>query len=191
MPDILFLYSTVDGHTRGICERMAESFESRGASVHLHELTPDANVDLGNFDGVVIGASIRYGKHRPEVAKFIDRNGQELGSMPAAFFSVNAVARKPEKRTPETNVYVRKFLEKITWEPELIGIFAGRIDYPSYGPFDKFMIRLIMRITKGPTDVSQSYEFTDWDDVSAFCNAFSAMLEAGDAAGPVRMRPAG
>ncbi|MDJ0911741.1 MAG: menaquinone-dependent protoporphyrinogen IX dehydrogenase [Woeseiaceae bacterium] len=190
MPNVLLLYSTVDGHTRGICERMAQALEARGAAPVIHELTPAADVDLGIYDAVVIGASIRYGKHRPEVTKYIDRNRSELGSMPAAFFSVNAVARKPEKRTPETNVYVRKFLKKITWEPKLVGIFAGRIDYPSYGPFDRFMIRLIMRITKGPTDVSKSYEFTDWDDVAAFCDAFSAMIDEGPAE-PVQMRPGG
>ena len=30
------------------------------------------------------------------------------------------------------------------------------------------MIRLIMWITKGPTDTSKTYEFTDWDKVEEF-----------------------
>jgi menaquinone-dependent protoporphyrinogen oxidase len=33
------------------------------------------------------------------------------------------------------------------------------------------MIRLIMRITHGPTDTSRSYEFTDWAKVEAFGEA--------------------
>jgi menaquinone-dependent protoporphyrinogen oxidase len=30
------------------------------------------------------------------------------------------------------------------------------------------MIRLIMWITKGPTDVRNTYEFTDWNQVDEF-----------------------
>jgi menaquinone-dependent protoporphyrinogen oxidase len=30
------------------------------------------------------------------------------------------------------------------------------------------MIRFIMWITNGPTDISQSFEFTNWNDVEAF-----------------------
>ena len=30
------------------------------------------------------------------------------------------------------------------------------------------MIRLIMWITNGPTDISKTYEFTDWDKVEEF-----------------------
>lgn len=177
MQKLLLLCSTVDGHTRGICERMAENLEGRGLHPTIQELTPAASANLSRYDAVVIGASIRYGKHRPEVKQFIEGHVPELEGMPSAFFSVNAIARKPEKRTPETNVYVSEFLKSITWKPELLRIFGGRIDYPRYGLFDKYMIRLIMWITKGPTDVTKSFEFTDWDDVAAFCDDVAAMID--------------
>lgn len=170
------VYSTVDGHTRDICERLKGVAETDGHDVELRELTPGATVNPGDFDAVVIGASIRYGKHRPEVADYIERHRESLESMPSAFFSVNAVARKPEKKTPETNPYVRKFLASISWKPEVIGIFAGKIDYPRYGFIDKTMIRFIMWITGGPTDPSGTFEFTDWDEVDAFGRRLSGML---------------
>lgn len=167
-PRVLFIYSTVDGHTLEICKRLAHTLETGGCRATLQELTPSTSTDPAAFDAVVIGASVRYGKHRPEVREFIDSHCTDLESMPSAFFSVNAVARKLGKRSPETNVYVRKFLESIAWKPAKIGIFAGKIDYPRYGFFDKHMIRLIMWITNGPTDLNGTYEFTDWTDVDAF-----------------------
>ena len=85
-----------------------------------------------------------------------------------AFFTVNVVARKKEKNTPETNPYMKKFLELSGWKPDKLAVFAGKIDYPKYGFFDKQIIRLIMFITKGPTDTSQTYEFTDWEKVEEF-----------------------
>ena len=86
----------------------------------------------------------------------------------SAFFSVNVVARKPEKNTPETNPYMQKFLKISNWKPDKLGVFAGKVDYPKYGFFDKYIIQFIMFITKGPTDTSKSFEFTDWSKVEDF-----------------------
>ena len=85
-----------------------------------------------------------------------------------AFFSVNVVARKPEKNTPNTNPYMKKFLFKTPWKPKSLAVFAGKIDYPKYNFIDKHMIRFIMWMTKGPTDTKNTYEFTDWSKVDSF-----------------------
>lgn len=171
MPKIGFLYSTVDGHTIEICERLAQVVEERGLRATLVELKPGSKIDLDAFDQIVIGASIRYGKHRPEVVRFIEDNIEALESKQGAFFSVNAVARKPEKRRPDTNPYVRKFFKKITWQPAAIGIFGGKINYSIYRFWDRTMIRFIMWMTKGPTALDSNVDFTNWDEVDAFGRA--------------------
>lgn len=168
MSHIVFIYSTVDGHSLEICERLQQVVETEGHTASLVELTPDSNIDLSAFDTAVIGASVRYGKHRPEVARFIQSSIAALEATSSMFFSVNAVARKPEKRTPDSNPYVKKFLGTISWEPTEIGIFGGKIEYPRYGFWDKTMIRFIMWMTKGPTDPDAIVDFTDWDEVEAF-----------------------
>ena len=91
-----------------------------------------------------------------------------------AFFSVNVVARKPEKITPETNPYMQKFLLKTSWVPKKLAVFAGKIDYPKYNFVDKQMIRFIMWITKGPTNIKNTYEFTDWNKVDSFAKELIA-----------------
>ena len=168
MAKILILYSTTDGHTIEICKRIRETLEGRGDAVELRDLKDNPPLEAGSFDKIVIGASIRYGKHQPLVNDFIAKNQAILEAHPNALFSVNVVARKPEKNTPETNPYLQKFLNKIDWQPQNLGVFAGKIDYPSLGFFDKQMIRLIMWITKGPTDPTLTVEFTDWDKVEEF-----------------------
>ena len=123
---------------------------------------------MSNFENIVIGASIRYGKHSRQLYNFIKSNRNILDQKKCAFFSVNVVARKPEKNTAETNPYINKFLKISKWKPNKIGVFAGKVDYPSYNLIDKYIIKFIMFITKGPTDTSQSYEFTDWSKVDDF-----------------------
>jgi len=175
MAQILIIYSTTDGQTEKICRRLQSVIERDGSQVTLCTITDSSNLDLRPFDKVVIGASIRYGRHNPLVADFIDRNKALLDSKPNAFFSVNVVARKPEKSRPEANPYLQKFLRRINWRPRELAVFAGKIDYPSYGPLDRLMIRLIMRMTKGPTDPTAVIEFTDWQQVEEFGRLINRM----------------
>jgi menaquinone-dependent protoporphyrinogen oxidase len=168
MAGILILHSSTDGHTIRICERLKQVIEGRGHQVTLVSVADAPGPDLETFDKIVIGASIRYGKHSKAVVDFINSNQPLLERKANAFFSVNIVARKPEKSEPETNPYLRKFLRQIAWRPGKLAVFAGKLDYPRYGAFDRFMIRLIMMITGGPTDPSVVVEFTDWKKVEAF-----------------------
>jgi menaquinone-dependent protoporphyrinogen oxidase len=180
----LLIYSTVDGHTRHICERMKFVMTAMGQQVTLVPLEQAESLHLDKFERIVIGASIRYGKHRPQVAAFIAKNQSMLDSKANALFSVNIVARKPEKNQPHTNPYMIKLLKQLAWKPHLLGVFAGRLDYPSLGYIDRQMIRFIMFITKGPTDPKAVVEFTDWTQVTAFAHQVCALPVPGEPAIP-------
>jgi menaquinone-dependent protoporphyrinogen oxidase len=168
MAKILIAYSTTDGHTRKICERIKQAIEARAHEVSLAFINDEPDIEIDAFDSIVIGASIRYGKHRPQVYEFIRKNRQILDSKPTAFFSVNVVARKPEKNSPDTNPYLRKFLRQLSWKPQVSAVFAGKINYPIYNFWDRQVIRFIMWITNGPTDPQAVVEFTDWTKVDDF-----------------------
>jgi menaquinone-dependent protoporphyrinogen oxidase len=168
MSKILVVYSTTDGHTRRICERLQQVMAQQGHTATVVPLAQAEALDLPGFDKIVIGASIRYGKHQPMVKQFIERHQALLEGKGTAFFSVNIVARKPEKNQPDTNPYLIKFLRTLAWKPKLLGVFAGKLDYPRYRLVDRFMIRLIMLMTNGPTDPKAVIEFTDWQQVEAF-----------------------
>lgn len=175
MAKILFVYSTTDGHTKDICLRLKSTIELDQHQVVLASMLDCDETELATFDKIVIGASIRYGKHNPKVAEFIERNAKILDSKPNAFFSVNVVARKPDKNRPDTNPYVKKFIRQINWRPKHLAVFAGKISYPNYRFYDRAMIRLIMWMTKGPTDTQGVFEFTDWEQVDAFGRLVSKM----------------
>jgi menaquinone-dependent protoporphyrinogen oxidase len=175
MASILIAYSTTDGHTKRICERIGQVIEEQAHNVTLAFINDEPDIELGPFDTVVIGASIRYGKHRPQVYEFIRKNRQVLDSKPSAFFSVNIVARKPEKNEPETNPYLKKFLRQISWKPQKLAVFAGKLDYPIYTFRDRQVIRFIMWMTKGPTDPRAVVEFTDWNKVDDFGRVIAEM----------------
>jgi menaquinone-dependent protoporphyrinogen oxidase len=167
MANTLLLYSSVYGLSRRICERISARLAAQGETTHVAALT-DTTVDPSAFDAIVIGASIKHGKHHPSVLPFLRQHQAMLESKPSALFSVNLVARKPAKNTPQTNPYMKALLAQSPWQPRLLGVFAGELDYSRYGPVDKQLMRFVMWINRGPTDPRTKITFTNWDEVDRF-----------------------
>ena len=162
----IIIYSTTDGHTKKISEFiMSNSYRNKFDIASIDEAS---NINLNNYDLIVIGASIRYGKHNKKFYKYINKNLNIINKKKNAFFSVNVVARKLEKSTVKSNPYIIKFLKKTSWLPMRIDVFAGKVDYPNYNFVNKNVIRFIMFVTNGPTNINESYEFTNWDKIRSF-----------------------
>jgi len=159
----IFIYSSSNGQSLKICNAINKNKESL-----IIDIDKIKTVELNKFDQIIIGASVKYGDHNKKIYDFIKNNKILLETKKTGFFSVNATARKSEKNKPETNPYVIKFLKKTNWTPDNIGVFAGKIDFPNYNFLEKYIIKVIMWITNGPTDTSKTFEFTDWEDVKKF-----------------------
>ncbi len=163
----VILYSSVDGQTLKICNKIKEVYDQNKRSVALVSID-DFTGNVTDYDLLVLGASIRYGVHGEKVIDFINNKKKELETIKTAFFSVNLVARKPEKNQPDSNPYVIKFFKSIDWNPNLVEVFAGKLDYKKYPFFDRIMIQFIMWMTKGPTNTDAEIEYTNWERVDHF-----------------------
>jgi menaquinone-dependent protoporphyrinogen oxidase len=85
MTDFLIIYSSTDGHTKTICEQMINLLDDRSL-VKLVSLDEATKFNLIEFDKIIIGASIRYGKHSKELYKFIKLNKKILEEKKSIFF---------------------------------------------------------------------------------------------------------
>ena len=171
----LILSSTRDGQTREIASYLASELKEQGIYADVVNLNRAEEIVWQDYDRVVIGASIRYGHFHPAVDRFVKKHAATLNAMPSAFYSVNLVARKAEKRTPQTNSYTRKFLLSSPWQPKLCAVFAGALRYPRYRWLDRFMIRLIMKMTGGETDTTKEVVYTDWQQVASFAREIAQL----------------
>lgn len=171
----LILYSGRDGQTLSIASYIANKLQDR-LCCEVIDLLQAETIDLSQYQQVMIGASIHYGHFNSVLGKFVKHHAEELNQMPTAFFAVNLTARKLEKRSPQTNVYTRKFLLASPWQPKQCIVFAGALRYPRYRWFDRIMIQLIMCMTGGETDSSKEVEYTDWQQVERFAKEFSQIM---------------
>jgi menaquinone-dependent protoporphyrinogen oxidase len=116
------------------------------------------------------------------VLEFIRTNKALLERKPSALFSVNLVARKAGRNTPQTNPYLKRLVAQSPWKPKLQGVFAGELDYSRYGTVDKHMMRLVMWINKGPTDFAAKVQFTDWNEVERFADRVAQLTTGAEVA---------
>lgn len=93
----LILFSTRDGQTREIASYLASELKELGIQTDVANVHRIEEPQWENYDRVVIGASIRYGHYHSAFQEFVKKHATRLNSMPSAFYSVNLVARKPEK----------------------------------------------------------------------------------------------
>ena len=168
----LVIYSSVDGQTLKIVERITALMEGECTLVNVDE---HLKIDFSQYDKVLIGASIRYGNFRRNLLDFVNKHKTELNLLPNAFFLVCLTARKPEKANPENNAYMAKFDQLCQWQPRLKGVFAGALLYSRYNWWQTLIIQLIMKITGGSTDKKEDIELTDWSKVALFSKHFSAL----------------
>ncbi len=169
---ILALYSTIDGQTIKIMEQILQAQEGE---ITLLDIDKHPQIDMRQYDKVLIGASIRYGNFRGNVLRFVNEHKKQLDQLPNAFFLVCLTARKLEKASPANNAYMAKFDRLSTWHPRLKGVFAGALLYSRYNWWQTLIIQLIMKITGGSTDTSQDLELTNWQQVKVFSQHFAAL----------------
>ena len=178
MPRILLLYATTEGQTARIAERIAHALRGKGHSVEMlpaDTTRPDLNPAA--YDGVMVGASIHYGHHPAFLHKLVRRHGDALAARPSAFFSVSLSAGGPRPKPKAAQRYLDKFLRQTGWQPQLTASFAGALKYSVYGPIKRRVMIVFVGLGGGNTDTSQDYEYTDWDAVERFADAYAQRLK--------------
>ncbi len=170
MKNVLMAYYSHAGHTARIARTIQQTIQDEGCACDMMEMMECVRegVDWSKYDIVIVGSPIVYGVYNKIVWEFCEKYRQELDALPNSFFNVTVVARSPLKATPEGNRYLQRFVSRSPWKPRDLKCFAGKVDYPNWNRFERFMIQIIMRITDGPTDPSVTIDYTDYEDVKDY-----------------------
>jgi menaquinone-dependent protoporphyrinogen oxidase len=181
MARILIVYETFDGHTTRIAERMRSRLLESGHQVSMRTAA-GASGELDAHDAVIVGGSVRYGRHARGLERFVHENAGELAKMPGAFFTVCLAAAGPKANMTEASGYGEKLLAGAGWSPQARAVFAGALLYRQYGLVRRLMMRMIAGFAGGDTDMSRDYEYTDWAAVERFALEFATRIPAPRAA---------
>ncbi|WP_165218592.1 menaquinone-dependent protoporphyrinogen IX dehydrogenase [Schaalia sp. ZJ1691] len=177
---VLALYSSRFGHTANIIMRVAQSLRAHGIDVEVRPVEAVKTLDPA-VDAVILGASVRYGVFAPSVWRFAKKNVERLNAMPTAFIGVNLAAAKPEKSQPDTNAYVKRFLDGTPWNPTTVALFGGELDFRLYNAVDTALLKPILKSSGKPWGPDVHIDYTDWERVDSFADSFLNLIGAGEA----------
>ncbi|WP_395496562.1 menaquinone-dependent protoporphyrinogen IX dehydrogenase [Arsenophonus endosymbiont of Lipoptena cervi] len=152
----LLLYSSKYGQTKKIIFQISKYLCNEGNICDIMSININKKINISYYKKVLIGASVLYGHLNPIVLKFTQNYYKELNAVASGFFCVNLAARKINKNTPKKNIYACKFLSKTKWKPNISDVFAGALYYSKYNFFDRTVIRFIMQLTGGETNVKKN-----------------------------------
>ena len=174
---VLVVYGSAHGQTARIAERLREQLARTGCVAVVargDSLAP--GLRLGDYDGVIVGASVIGGKYQDYIARFVRDHRDALNRLPSAFFGVSGSAASPypENRAAAASG-MELFLAESGWQPRLTASIAGAMRYSSYSLFLRFVMRRIAR-KNGEVDTRHDREYTDWVQVRRFADDFRALV---------------
>lgn len=172
---ILIVYASHYGQTAKIAHSVADRMRAAGATVLLTDVSDFPRpIARGSFDGVIVGASINFGKHPRSIRHFVRTNRDELQRIHSAFFSVSGAECSPDEAPRAmAKQYIANFVRETGWQPAMTESVAGAMAYTKYSPLLRWMIKRISRKEGGPADTTRDYEYTDWEEVRRFADRFA------------------
>lgn len=178
--NILIAYGTTEGQTAAIAERIAARLREAGTAVRLADLERE-HPEPGDFDRVVVGASVHLGKYQSEVVRWVERHVAALNAMPSWFYgvSLSEAGGLTADGHAAAQGFIDEFLKTSGWRPSGSTSLAGALKYRDYNWVKRRMLKMIVRKAGGDTDTSRNYEYTDWYAVDRLADQI-ARVEALD-----------
>jgi menaquinone-dependent protoporphyrinogen oxidase len=179
MCDVPVFYATTDGQTRRIAERIAADFQARGFHSAAIDVTSAeaASFEWTGVRGVLLGASLRAGRHQRAALAFAKKFRDQLNAWPSAFFSVSlsAASTNPDEVAVAERL-AQLFPEQAGWRPTRVAYFAGRLAYTRYNWLIRLIMRRIARQEGASTDTGRDHEMTDWAAVARFATVMAEAI---------------
>jgi len=163
---VALIYSSKTGTTSEIATFMKKCIEKKGCTVDL--ITAGKQVNLKNYQAVIVGSSIYMGKWNKEASRFIEQNQNSLKSIPVAYFSVGmSFDKTDEKSLQQINQYLEK--ERKLVQPIMEGRFLGRMDFSKLNFFQRMISKMVG---------AKEEDKRDWKAIEAWTDSFLQKAEA-------------
>ncbi len=184
---ILIVYGTSYGQTRKVVEFLAERVQQQSASVEVREAGRAGGVDPADFDATIVASSMQMGAYRPAVIRFVRRHLAGLTAKPSVFVSVSMAAANTlhrQQAMAELDKWLARFSAKGGWTPARVQHVAGALPYTRYNFVTRWIMRRIAEREGEATDTTRDHEYTDWQELARFADAFLASVKTADTGAP-------
>jgi menaquinone-dependent protoporphyrinogen oxidase len=170
MASVLVVYGTTEGHTRTVARFIRRVASEAGHQAFIADATElfDA-VMIGEYDAIVVAASVHEGVHQRPVSYFVRDSRAALETATTAFLSISLnAAIDDEPHRAEARDYVDGFLTETGWKPDATLLVGGALRYGKLDFFRRQLLTFLLpRIVGMPTELGD-HDFTDYEAVGGF-----------------------
>jgi menaquinone-dependent protoporphyrinogen oxidase len=166
MKRALIIYESNHGQTQVITNVIVRELRARGVEVTTRSALDGSKLPRpDDFDLVVLGSRIQFGRHASAIVAYLHEYGAALRPMPTAFFSVSMAAANGGA---DPNGYLDATFTSLGWRPNATVAFAGALPYRQYNWILRFVMKQIATSAGHATDTTRDHSFTDWNQVRGF-----------------------
>ncbi|HPG40493.1 MAG TPA: flavodoxin domain-containing protein [bacterium] len=163
---VLILYSSGYGSTKEIAEKISAIFAEQKAIQTTVTSIDNVNA-IDDYDGLIIGSSVRADLPLANVRDFIVRERFVLPTKKVAFFAVCLAANCDHGRDEIKKNFIMPVFSKYP-EIKLVSMeaFGGKIDFDKLNPVMKNLMIKVLEKTGLPT--AGSVDTRDWEFISSW-----------------------
>ena len=180
---IMICYGTTEGQSRKVAEFAAGIVRRRGHEPALFDAGSVSELESpARSQAAILAGSVHMGRYQTPLVHHIRRWHDALNAIPSVFISVSmaAAGSDPHERS-EMDETVQRMLRETGWDPDATLHVAGALRFTRYGFFKRWAMKLVARQKGRSVDTHSDYEYTDWQAVTEFVEAFLARLPASGA----------
>ncbi len=180
---ILLLFATTEGQTKKIANAVDRQIQAAGHDVSLANATDSDTPDPGEFDAVILAASVHMGRYQTSLVHYVHDHVASLNNTPSAFLSVSlsAASDEPDERS-EIEAIANRLFDETRWRPSFVHHAAGAFRFTEYDFFRRWAMKFIAMQKGEDVDIHEDREFTDWNALEGFVAEFIAALTGEKAA---------
>ena len=185
MANVLVVYASRHGGTRGIAERIGEVLRAEGLDADVKQA--DQVVDVGAADAFVVGSGVYMGSWLKEAIDFVSRNQATLAAHPLWLFSSGPLPGSSASKHPDDPLEDalgptdgpgsggRKKVAALSaaTHPRDHRVFQGAFD-PDDPP--RVMSERLVRIVPAFKHVLPAGDFREWDAIEAWAREIAASV---------------
>jgi len=180
---VLIAYGTRYGATEEISQEIAKTLKEKGLEPELFNLGLGKSKNwpqLDEFDGFIIGTSLKINSWKKQVKSFLNKNKNELKNKPKKLgvFTCGAYAIGEPGEAKED--IAKRLMKNYELEAEIYDAFGGVLDFSedsNMGKAGKLALKVAakaMSTEKGlEFNMNGLNDFRDWDKIRSFAESFA------------------
>ena len=186
MGKVLILYGTRYGTTKEISNEIQKFLQEMGITTESYDLEQHKLKEippLQDYDGILIGTSIKIKNWTKEVKKFMQKRKSELikNQNKLGFYVCCGEAAEKSNIDNAIDTYITSKLKQLEIKPALTDAFGGCYDLTDGSAITGMTRKIVVSILKKEEGIEnpegKKHDYRDWDQIRNFAKNFGELLK--------------